>query len=111
MSDWKFLETRRVTKPTPGIHLMYCSDASYGFNGMFRFNLDTVQLNADMKIYCKSMGKLFRVTAICRTDDEANRIMQRDNTQGVIACTKDGISILANRYETKVPSGAIPDDL
>ena len=62
--------------------------------------------NKEMSLYCKSMGKLFKVTALCRTDAEANAIMERDDKQLVIACTKDGIVILAEQYSTKVPSSA-----
>lgn len=40
MSDWNFLEAHRVTKPTGGVMDRYITDASYGFNGMFRFMLD-----------------------------------------------------------------------
>ena len=60
----------------------------------------------EMSLYCKSMGKLFKVTALCRTDAEANAIMERDDKQLVIACTKDGIVILAEQYSTTVPSSA-----
>ena len=41
MSDWKFLETKRVIAAGPRVPRMYVSDASYGFNGMFRFAVDT----------------------------------------------------------------------
>lgn len=37
MSDWKFLEQHRVTKPTPGVMPQYVTDSSWGFCGMFRF--------------------------------------------------------------------------
>ena len=42
MSDWKFLETKRVTasnRPS-NVHPRYESDSTYGFNGMFRFYLE-----------------------------------------------------------------------
>lgn len=41
MSDWKFLETCRVTKPTHGIMSQYITDASWGFCGMFRIPMGT----------------------------------------------------------------------
>lgn len=41
MSDWKFLNDHRVTSPTVNVPRRYVSDSSYGFNGMFRFVLDT----------------------------------------------------------------------
>lgn len=37
MSDWKFLEQHRCTKPNSFVPEQCCSDSSYGFNGMFRF--------------------------------------------------------------------------
>jgi hypothetical protein len=37
MSDWKFLEYHRVTKPREGVDSRYCSTSLDGFNGMFRF--------------------------------------------------------------------------
>jgi hypothetical protein len=41
MSNWPFLNEKcRVTKSTPRILSRYISDASYGFNGMFRIPLD-----------------------------------------------------------------------
>ncbi len=40
MSDWKFLEAHRVTRPTVAIAPRYVSPESDGFNGMFRFLLD-----------------------------------------------------------------------
>ena len=40
MSDWPFLERHRVTKPTPYVDAKYISDATYGFNGMFRIPKD-----------------------------------------------------------------------
>lgn len=40
MSNWKFLEEHRVTKPSRYVPPQYCSDSSFGWNGMFRFPLD-----------------------------------------------------------------------
>ena len=37
MSNWKFLNENRIRVPTHGIDPRYCSDDSFGFNGMFRF--------------------------------------------------------------------------
>lgn len=39
MSDWKFLNDHRVRIATPSIDPKYCSDDSWGFNGMFRLPL------------------------------------------------------------------------
>lgn len=40
MSDWKFLNAHRVTKPGPRVPPQYVSTEADGFNGMFRFTLD-----------------------------------------------------------------------
>lgn len=37
MSDWAFLERHRVKEPNLTVDQRYCTDSSYGFNGMFRF--------------------------------------------------------------------------
>lgn len=41
MSDWKFLNQHRYSQPVVGIPRIYCSTSEDGFNGMFRFVLDT----------------------------------------------------------------------
>lgn len=40
MSDWTFLEKHRETGSSSSVPAHYCSDASDGCNGMFRFSLD-----------------------------------------------------------------------
>ncbi len=60
-----------------------------------------------MSVYVKSMGKLFQVTAIVHTDTEANAIMQRDNTQTVIAEDCNGLIYLANQYGSRCPSSLV----
>ena len=37
MSDWKFLESKRVTKPEATVPQHLVSDSTFGFNGLFRF--------------------------------------------------------------------------
>ena len=41
MSDWKFLNEARVREPMEHLNIpkRFCSDDSYGFSGMFRFNM------------------------------------------------------------------------
>lgn len=41
MSDWLFLNQHRVTVPSPRIMSKYISSDADGFNGMFRFMLDS----------------------------------------------------------------------
>lgn len=59
--------------------------------------------NPHMRIYCASMGKIFRVTAIVKTDDEANRICERDTDQTVIAVDQNGLVYLAEQYGSVCP--------
>jgi len=66
--------------------------------------------NPDMRIYVASMGKLFRVTAICRSDAEANKILGRDRSQTVIASDSTGLVYLADQYGAVCPSKLLPDD-
>lgn len=40
MSDWKFLEQHRVTKPERTVPPQYVSDSSFGFAGLFRFTIN-----------------------------------------------------------------------
>ena len=61
-----------------------------------------------MAVYVKSMSKLFRVTAICRSADEANSIMEKDSKQMVIAEDSTGLVYLAEQYGAVCPSNLIP---
>jgi len=62
-----------------------------------------------MSLYMKSMGKLFKVTAVCKSTDEANAIMERDREQACIAEDCNGLVYLAHQYGQTVPSHLIPD--
>ena len=65
--------------------------------------------NADMRLYMASMGKLFRVTAVCHTTEQANGIMARDRSQVVIAEDCNGLIYLAEQYGAKCPSTLLDD--
>lgn len=65
--------------------------------------------NPEMKVYVASMGKIFRVTAIARSDEEANRICERDRNSAVIACDKSGLVYLAEQYGSVCPSAILND--
>jgi hypothetical protein len=66
--------------------------------------------NPDMAVYVKSMGKLFRVTAICKSDAEANQICERDSSQTVIASDCNGLVYLAGQYSAVCPSVLIQEE-
>ena len=65
--------------------------------------------NPHMRIYCASMGKIFRVTAIVTSDEEANRICERDKDQTVIAVDSSGLVYLADQYGSVCPSHILED--
>ena len=67
--------------------------------------------NPEMSVYVKSMGKFFRVTAICKSDAEANRILELDSSQTVIASDCNGLVYLAGQYESVYPSALINDQI
>ena len=62
-----------------------------------------------LSLYIKSMGKLFKVTAICRTIEEANNIMEKDKDQAMIGEDKSGLIFLAEQYAAICPSHVIKD--
>jgi hypothetical protein len=65
--------------------------------------------NPQMSLYIKSMGKLFRVTSICHSADEANRVMATDRKQTLIACDSSGLHYLAHQYGAVCPSALLDD--
>ena len=62
-----------------------------------------------IQIYCKSMGKVFRVREIVTTAEEANAYCQRHTDVGVIANdAKSGLIFLADINGLTVPSSVFP---
>jgi len=51
-----------------------------------------------MQLYVRSMGKLLAVTALCNSDQEANKYMENHKDEGVVA-TGAGLVFLANLYD------------
>ena len=68
----------------------------------------TLKLTNDLKLYCKSMGKVFKVTYIAKSDDEANEYMANHKDEGVIA-EGNGLIFIASFYSITVPSNLLPD--
>lgn len=54
----------------------------------------------EFPLYVRSMGKLFRVTALCSTADEANALMERRPPDSVIVANREGLIFLADKYDT-----------
>ncbi len=63
----------------------------------------------EIKVYIKSMGKVFRVRFIAKTDAEANDYMSRHNDTGVMAVDKTGLVYICDFYQITVKSDVLPD--
>jgi len=62
-----------------------------------------------MHLYCKSMGKIFRVKHIAKDFEEANNYCRKHKDCGVIAETNNGLTLIAELYQIKVNSSVLPD--
>lgn len=69
----------------------------------------TMKLSNGIQLYVKSMGKVFRVLHIAKSDVEANRFMETHRDTGVIAeCSNTGLIFIAELHQIKVRSDALP---
>ena len=72
--------------------------------------MKTLKLNnPDMTVCVASMGKMFRVTAICKDENEANEVCRKNTDSGVIACDKNGLIYIAELYGKTIKSQIIKD--
>jgi len=63
-----------------------------------------------VKLYCKSMGKIFKVHYIAKTDEEANEFMKKNPSCAVIACdNRNGLVMIAEKYTSVGRSSLLPD--
>lgn len=69
----------------------------------------TLDLENNIGFYAASMGKIFRVTHIVDTDDEANAIMERNRDIGLISKDKHGHLFLAELHGSVCPSAILND--
>lgn len=69
-----------------------------------------IEIENGIKLYCKSMGKVFRVYEICESDDEANAYMEKHDDAAVIACDTRGRVYLACKYSNVCRSSELIDD-
>ena len=68
------------------------------------------KLNIDpMRLYVASMRKIFRVTHVCGTLEEANEVMAEHSDTAAIAEDKDGRIYLAEQYGSVCPSAILLD--
>jgi hypothetical protein len=63
-----------------------------------------------LRMYMCSMGKIFRVTHICDSTEDANRTMETNKDTALIAEDRAGRCFLALQYGSIAPS-AIMDDM
>lgn len=68
-----------------------------------------MHLSNGIKVYCKSMGKIFRVSHIAKTVEEANKFTENHADTGVIAEDKNGLIYIAEFYQIKINSNILPD--
>lgn len=68
-----------------------------------------MKLSNGVKIYCKSMGKIFRVSHIARGIDETNNFLKKHPDCGLIAEDENGLFYIADRYQITVKSNILPD--
>ena len=67
-------------------------------------------MQTELRLYCKSMGKVFPVRRICRTDAEANEYCARNRDVGVIAeDTEMDLIFLADLHPLQVRADVLPD--
>jgi len=66
-----------------------------------------LQNGAGIQLYAASMGKIFRVTHVCQTTDEANKAMEQDSSIGMIAEDQQGRIYLAELYGPVCPSAIL----
>lgn len=59
----------------------------------------------NFKLFAASMGKIFRVTAICSNIADANAVMERHKDWALISEDKEsGLLFIAEQYGHKIPS-------
>jgi len=68
-----------------------------------------MKLSDGVQVYCKSMGKVFRVTHIAKSDDEANEFMRKNKDTAVIAVDRSGLVYIAELYQMTIKSNTLPD--
>lgn len=67
------------------------------------------KLSDGIRIYACSMGKIFRVTHVLQSMEEANRVMENDRTTAMIAEDNNGLIYLAKQYGSIAPSELLKD--
>ncbi len=68
-----------------------------------------MDLTDGVKVYCKSMGKVFRVRHIAKSEEEANDFCARHSDCGAIAEDKNGLVYIAELYALTIRSDLLPE--
>ena len=68
-----------------------------------------MRLSNGIQVYCKSMGKVFRVSHIAKDINEANEFMQKNRDSGIIAEDNSGLIYIAEFYGMTIKSNLLPD--
>ena len=68
-----------------------------------------MKLSNGVSVYCKSMGKVFRVQHIARTVEECNEFCAKHRDCGLIAEDGNGLLYIAELYALTVKSDVLPD--
>lgn len=65
------------------------------------------RMTNDLNLFTASMGKVFKVEAICHSTEEADEICSKRKNLGVISEDQHGHIFLAEIYGSKCPSEII----
>lgn len=68
-----------------------------------------MKLSNGVKVYCKSMGQVFRIQHIAKNIGDANWFCRRHADCGVIAEDNQGLVYIAELMQLKVSSSTLPD--
>ena len=64
----------------------------------------------DIKLYVKSMGRVFRVRHIAQTEESANEYTRKNKDCGVMAEDREtGLVFICDFYQLPVKSDVLPD--
>ena len=65
------------------------------------------KLGKNIHLYMASMGKIFRVMAVCADNNEANNFCAKNTNCGVIAADDNGLVYVAELYGKTIKSSPL----
>ena len=76
----------------------------------WKLPLGEMDMQKELSLYAKSMGRIFRVRHVALSDADANNYCSRHPSTGVIACdTHTGIVYIADLNAIPVSSELLPE--